>query len=974
MAPTTGRKCWSCDAEQGAAARFCSVCGARLSPQPAGRREAEQAAFERTVERRQLTVVFCDLVGSTRLSLHLDPEDYTSIVKAYRDTCVSIIRHWNGYVARYVGDGLLIYFGYPKASEDDPLRAVSAAWQLAREIAAIRVSDLGLTADAIAEMPLQARVGIHTGLALVGEIAGRESTEIDAVSGAAPNIAAKLQALARPGEVIISEATARLLPALIQTVPVGEEAARANATNINAFVVTACPQTALPRRPITSDRFVGRVDLMSRVLSMLANVDQQSVKYLFVGEPGIGKSRFVHEVIRHPIASRILWIELACHPHGQSSPLYPFRQLLSEAEGDASRDVIEAGPLAGQASAALSPFQRRRKTFEHLKSVMRSRAPQLGIVLEDVHWADPTTQEFIGEVMSGSDGTKLHWLMTSRNMPEGEIGRSSSLCVEILNRLLPGEAADLAKASSGPRPLSAFELAEVVDRAGGIPLYVEEFVRAVSDRNPAAAESREKQIPATLRDSLMSRLDALGMGRSVALQASVLGRHFLYDDLLALLELDERELVASLHALANAGILLQSGVIPDASFEFRHTLLRDIAYHTLLKSDRERLHRRVANLASAGMIGEVGHLPELLAIHHSLGGNPKESVGFWLKAGQEAIKRSANHEALEQLSKGLQDCEALAKLNPGEAEQAELALLTALPAALIAVSGWSSPELERTYARATELSTKLGSHEAKFHLERGRYNLHLLRSELSEADEIADRLIGAARQTSDAATRKANLLEALRTKALVDFYRAHHVRARELLDQMMDLYDPAEHAGHAYLYGAEPAAVALSYLAWMDSVSGKLGSSRDRLERALDQANTVGHAFSICYVHCFAASCAQLEGDPRRVAEAADQAIRLANRNNFQYWLAWGRALRGWVQGLEAPQQGIAAIDAAQSAYLATGSTLVAPYFGALACNIARLKAGGLQEREHVLEHDANTTGVRFWLAALHVEPGTPPS
>jgi class 3 adenylate cyclase len=196
MAPASTRKCWSCDAKQSVEARFCSVCGARLLARPAEPRQASEVPFENTIERRQLTVLLCDLVGSTNLSLRLDPEDYTSVVRAYRDASVSIIRHWKGYVARYVGDGLLVYFGYPKAGEDDPLRAVSAAWQLAQEIAAIRLSDLKLSTHAAPESPLQVRIGIHTGVALVGEIAGRESTEIDAVSGAVPNIAAKLQALA----------------------------------------------------------------------------------------------------------------------------------------------------------------------------------------------------------------------------------------------------------------------------------------------------------------------------------------------------------------------------------------------------------------------------------------------------------------------------------------------------------------------------------------------------------------------------------------------------------------------------------------------------------------------------------------------------------------------------------------------------------------------------------------------------------
>jgi class 3 adenylate cyclase len=915
------------------------------------------------VERRQLTVMFCDLVGSTKLSLALDPEDYTALVRGYRDAVASVVRHWNGYVARFMGDGVLIYFGYPKAAEDDALRAVSAAWDLPRSIASLSLADLNLRAEAQLALPLATRVGVHTGLALVGDADGDERAESDAVSGSAPNIAAKLQALANPGEIVISDATAKLLPPSVALASTDFLSAQTRSIDVKAYIVTAQPQPTPIRRPITMGHFIGRDALMSRVASTIANVDRENLTYLFQGEPGIGKSKFAREVAAHPSAAHYSWIDLSCHPQGQSSTLHPFNPILS-ASGEAKADDSTQADLS-----QLSPFQRRRRTFERLKAAVLSHGPKIGVILDDIHWADPTTLEFVGELTSGATSSQLLLLMTSRDPPPRTLAELSAPRVEKLDRLLPGEAAELANATAGAHALTSFELAEIVDRADGNPLYIEEFARAVLDHDRVLAKAGDEHIPSTLRDSLMGRLDGLGIGRKVALHASVLGRQFAFRHVLELCDVSEHELVASLHALVSANILLQTGTIPNATFEFRHALLRDVAYQTLLKSDRERLHGRVAQLAVAGALGDIDSMPERLAIHYSLSGNFKESIAHWLKAGRDAVKRSANAEALDHLRKGLDDCRRFMESDGENAAHAELELLSTLPAPLIAVSGWSSPELERVYDDAATLANTIGSEESTFHLERGRFNLHLLRSELGAADVIADKLVRTARRTSDTEAQQARLVEALRTKGLVEFYRGSYATAHDLLSEMMAVYDPARHAGHAYQHGAEPAAVALSYLGWLDCLDGQHASGLDKLERALEHANMAGHAFSICYAHCFAASCAQLRADPKAAETSAIDAIRLSNQHNFQYWLAWGRAVRGWVQGLTAAEAGLNEISEARVAYLATGSTLIAPYFTALACNVGRhWNLPDTKEREDRTRAEARTTGVMFWESALDVK------
>jgi hypothetical protein len=348
------------------------------------------------------------------------------------------------------------------------------------------------------------------------------------------------------------------------------------------------------------------------------------------------------------------------------------------------------------------------------------------------------------------------------------------------------------------------------------------------------------------------------------------------------------DLDAALERLTASGLISRRGTPPVATYSFKHALVQDAAYLTILKSRRRQLHASIAKLQVERFPAMAESLPEVIAHHFTEAGLPSQAIDYWLKAGREAIKRSANLEALDHIRKGLDECRKLAPSERVAASRAELDLLSAMPAPLIAVSGWSSPELETVYARAKELCSEVGSREAEFQIELGRYNLHLLKSEISRADEIADNLLVMAKEDFAPDARQARLLGALRTKALAEFYQAKFAAARTLLDQMMEIYDGERHMVHAYLYGAEPAAVALSYLAWMDAVAGQRTSSEARLRRALRQA--ADHAFSVCYVQCFAASCAQLWGEPQIVAAQADDAIRLATQHNFQYWLAWGRA------------------------------------------------------------------------------------
>jgi class 3 adenylate cyclase/tetratricopeptide (TPR) repeat protein len=954
-----GVSCWACGAGLPLPARFCSSCGARVD---AAARRAEDAGGSQPCERRQLTVMFCDLAGSTKLSLELDPEDFTSIIRAYRDVCAQIARSWKGYVSRNIGDGVLVYFGYPQASEDDAFRGVAAAWELSRAIPKLDLSQHFVDEARVrAHAGLEVRVSLHTGLAVVGDVVGRYSAESHDVLGAAPNIAAKLQALARPGEVVVSETTAALLPPTIETRPLKTTASPAG---VRAFVIANVPPQQVRPRATGADLFVGRSTALERMLAHAHNREDEASGLLLVGEPGVGKSRLVQEMVKRCSDTFPTWTELACSPYEETSPLHPFSRWLRS--GEMQADPKSDGKTGVAAPLLTSPFDHRRRMFGHLKSKIFSQGPRVGLVLEDMHWADSTTADFVTELVTEANPRSFLMVMTSRWPLRGPLATSRRLHVETLTRLDPGDAAALARALSVNRPLSAFEIAEIVDRAGGVPLFIEQFVKAKTGYSQIDDGSTHDQIPTTLRDALMGVLDKLGVGRAIALSASVFGRRFRYSQLRSLLEIGDADLGPALTALKEANILVQKDDAADPSFEFHHALLRDTAYQTLLRSERERLHLRLANLVETAGSSSQEATPELLAMHYSLGSNYRRAIDHWLVAASEATKRSANAEALSHLKRGLEDCRGLAKLKESEAVTLELELLRKLSAPLVAVSGWSSPDLEKIYARAAVLCKLTKSPDAEFEFARGSYNLHLLRSEVRTADAFADRMLGMAQHTRDPDKHRAYLLEASRSKSLAAFYAGRYGEARSLLDQMLSLYDATKHASHAFYYGTEPAVMAQSYLAWMDAIEGQAESSRRRIEDALARARNVGHAFSLCYGLCFAASCAQLSNRAEEAATQADEAIRLANHHNFQYWLAWGHALLGWVKGLGTPREGIDLIDAACDSYRATGSSLVIPYFQALACQVAR--SAGLEEfaaREAELRHRATETGVRFWEVVL---------
>src|SRR5580704_1737232 len=626
-------------------------------------------------ERRQLTVMFCDLVGSTALSTRHDPEDLRELIGDYHRAVAETVGRFDGFVAKYMGDGVLIYFGYPQAHEDDAERAVRAGLAVIEAVGRLP-----------ARQHLSVRLGIATGLAVVGDLIGAGSAQEQAVVGETPNLAARLQALAAPNTLIIGEATRRQVGGLFDLADLGPQ----------ALTVFAEPQPAW--RVIGESGMLSRFEALRSGETPLVGRDEEveilmrrwkqakmgeGRAALISGEPGIGKSRLTAALSEHIGTEPHTRLRYFCSPHHQDSALYPFIVQLERAAGFARDDTVEAklgklrallvpstrgdddiallSDLLSLPSSAtdlnLSPQRRREKLFDamlrQLEAESRHRAVLM--VFEDAHWIDPTSRELIDLTVDRVRRLPVLLVVTFRPEFQHAWGGQPHVTMSALNRLGGRDGAALVERLAGNAGLPEEIVDEIVARADGVPLFVEELTKAVletGDRDNRVAPVMATKslaalsVPATLQASLMARLDRLGPApKDVAQIGAVLGREFAYELIEPVAQRDEMELQAALGQLSDARLLFCRGTAPHSSYLFKHALVQDTAYGTLLRGKRQELHARVAAVLERNFAELVERRPELLAHHLSAAGETERATDQWLKAGQYATARLAHLEA-----------------------------------------------------------------------------------------------------------------------------------------------------------------------------------------------------------------------------------------------------------------------------------------------------------------------------------------
>ncbi len=681
--------------------------------------------------------MFCDLVGSTALSTRFDPEDLRELIGDYHRAVADTVGRFDGFVAKYMGDGVLIYFGYPQAHEDDAERAVRAGLAVIEAVGRLP-----------ARQDLRVRLGIATGLAVVGDLIGEGAAQERGVVGETPNLAARLQALAAPNTLVIGEATRRQIGGLFELADLGPQALAGFAEPQSAWRVIGESGMLSRFEALRSGEtpLVGReeeVELLLRRWQQAKSGEGRVV--LISGEPGIGKSRLTAALSEQIGTEPHTRLRYFCSPHHQNSALYPVIVQLERAAGFERDDGPEAkldklatllGPAAeiGDVSLLvellsvpggdrfapleLSPQRKKERTFAALLRQLEglARTQPVLMIFEDLHWIDPTSREFLDLVLARID--RLPVLLAATFRPEFQppwVGQAHATVIA-LNRLGRGDGAVMVERLAGNAALLPPDvIAEIVERTDGVPLFVEEMTKAVLEAGAerggeiaASVPSAGLGVPATLQASLMARLDRLGpAAKGVAQIGAAIGREFSYELAASVGELAEERLQDALQRLVDAGLVFQRGTPPEAAYLFKHALVQDTAYSTLLRGPRRQLHARIAEALAAHYPELMDSQPELFAQHYAEAGLVEKSVACWGKAGRSSAARSAMAEAAAQFQKGL-DQLALLPDTP-ERQRQELEFCSALGAVLMAVKGYAAPETGHAYARARELWEQLGS-------------------------------------------------------------------------------------------------------------------------------------------------------------------------------------------------------------------------------------------------------------------------
>jgi class 3 adenylate cyclase/predicted ATPase len=915
---------------------------------------------EDRAERRQVTVMFSDLVGSTALSARMDPEDLREVIAAYHKCVAETVRRLGGFVAQYLGDGVLVYFGYPEAHEDDAERAVRAGLELIAAVIAIKTP-----------ASLQTRVGIATGMVVVGDLmTGSGEAHERGIVGETPNLAARLQGIAEPNTVVIAEATRRLLGNLFELKDLGARDLKGVAEPVRAWVALRASMVesrfeALHAAGLTA--LVGReeeIELLRRRWSRAKSGNGQVV--LISGEPGIGKSRLTAALLESLAPEPHTRLRYFCSPQHTDSAFSPIIGQMERAAGllhdDTSQQKLDKlDALLAQASTSiqdaaliaemlslpndgrypaldLTPQQRRQKTMEVLTAQIEtlSRQNPVLMILEDAHWADPTSLEAFGRAVDRIRTLRVLLAVTFR--PEFDppwIGQPHVTALTI-NRLTEQDVSAMIDRVVGNKRLPASVRQDIIERTDGIPLFVEEMTKAVleaetedaAERVAAAVPSPALAVPASLHASLMARLDRLGIpAKEVAQIGAAIGREFFHSLLAAVVRKPERELGSAVDHLIAAGLLFRRGVPPHATYQFKHALVQDAAYGTLLREPRRVLHARIAETMEREFTEIAESRPELLARHCTEAGLIEKAAAFWGKAGQRSLARSAFAEAAEQLRRALAQIDALPVTPALRREQIKFQV--ALIAPLIHVKGHAAPECK---AAAEQARVLIEQAEARGEPPDDPLLLFSVLYSFWVANYAAF--------NGDAMRELAAQFLALAEKqgTTVPLMIGHRLMANSLMltgdiaegrahyDQALALFDPVEHRALAPRFAQDVRVAILSYRSLALWMIGYPEAALADAEYALKDAREIGHASTLMYALFHGPLTHILCGDYLTATAEADEGVTLADAKGALVFKALGMLGQGCSLALTGKAaDAIQVIATGNAALQTTGAALWAP-------------------------------------------------
>lgn len=887
-----------------------------LAPSPPS--AAAQKGEERPIaERRQITVMFCDLVDSTRLARRLDPEDLRSVMQTYQKACRTVIERFHGHVAQYLGDGVMAYFGWPAAREDAAESAVRAGLEVIEAVKALATPE-----------PSSVRVGISTGVVVISET-GDPSNPFGAV-GETPNMAAHLQALAAPNSVVIAEATSRLTWGRFDQEAMGPQQLKGVAEPVPVFRVQRVRDESIRFQAAHIAALTPLVDRRTELALLqerwLDATDGEGQVVFVSGVPGIGKSRIVHE-LEQWIGDPHFTLRFQCLPHCMQSALFPviqqierlaelnaedsdekkldkIKRLLSRATQHPDRavpflaEMISIPFESRYVPPALSAEQVKAQTLFVLVELLLGLAERRPVfcLLEDAQWIDPSTQELLDLLVRQVGKARILLIVTHRPEYHERAGVHSNVTALTISRLRRRDVAELAQRALRNQSVSKAVVETIIDKSDSIPLFIEELARSVIDAggmnehrsyDDSSGQPGAWAVPDSLRDSLVARLDRAPKARSLAQIAAVVGREFSYEMLLRVSSLSQSELDAALAHLEQSEIVQQIANGRSARYIFKHALLRDAAYESLLKSTRRAIHARVGAIIEKEWLDIVSGQPELLAYHYSLAENPALALRYWLLGGRRARGRSANLEAAGQFQKALESLDLLPETR--ERNETELEIQLSLGLCFIAVRGYSADETRRAFERACILSAQLGERYKEIQAIYGVWGHYWMRAEHQRAIGLAETML----RKGEALHDPTALVVGYRSLGSTLFTLGDFARSQEYLEQAMSLSQRANSEGLSLSYAVDPRIAAQLILAWDLWILGYPARALDNALEALEHASRREDPYSIAFAHYVTSAVRLLRGEPRDSLEHADRSLALSNEHRINLYALYSRFGRG---------------------------------------------------------------------------------
>ena len=907
--------CRHCDTENPAIFRFCKACAQAL-PEVESNSEAE---------RRHLTVMFCDLVGSTALSESLDPEELRDLVQSYQEVCAEEIDKVAGYIAQYLGDGILVYFGYPRAHEDETLRAVKTGLNI---VESIKKYNKKVRADKGIEIAV--RVGIHTGLVVIGDI-GRGAKRERLALGETPNIAARVQGLAEPNEVAISAQTQHIVRKHFNFKDLGCHTLKGISTPMKIYQPVAEKKQGggFQSFKAAKSTFIGREKELEWLLSVWTKVREGTKQLVLLsGEAGIGKSHLLKAFYKQIRSETHFEMLSKCSPYHIQTAYYPiidllvrmldFRNVPSQKTQLEKLErllekyqfnLAEVVPLIASLlfiptqdkyeALSLSSKLIKEKTLHILKDLITRMGEEGTVlfVLEDLQWADPSTLEFLNYLTGNASG-RLCYIFTFRP-PFAAPWEGAEVSAHVkLSHLSRAETIELANAFAGDR-LPEDLVEELVMKTDGVPLFVEELVTMIINSNilrkseggyALTGPLPELSIPATLRDLLTEKLDRLGVAKEIAQLAAVFGREFSVDIMEAISGLPYEELSLRLTQLIESGLLALKGEPPYVIMYFKHALMQEEAYQLLLKSKRQIYHGQIASVIEAEFPDFTRVNPGFLAYHYTQAESWEKAIHYWQKAGALALEKSTQIEGIDFFRKGLSLLEYIPDAE--KRDRMELLLQMGLAPALLTVKGYTHQEVEDAYERANELSVAIDDMPQLSNILRGLWSHYLVKARHKKALKVAHKLRKIAAKTDDVLIH----FEALKVMGGSHFWMGDFQASATALKDFLDAFDPAVHYKHIYLYSEHPAVSSHVYAALTHWMLGHAQQSDVFMQEALDYARKLSHPFSMVYAGCFAALLYLLRREIGKAYNYAVKATELARQYGFSFWQIFSQIILSWTR------------------------------------------------------------------------------